>query len=118
MKVCKVCNLPKRRYYSGRLVCSECYCKQTSIYQKNNPRREAHAKYMTEVYNPKNRHKVKAMNRVTEAIKRGRLKRKNCFCGEFGEAHHHKGYAEEFWLDVVWLCRKHHEEVHHQYPHR
>lgn len=27
-------------------------------------------------------------------------------CGKGGktEAHHHRGYAREFWLDVVWLC--------------
>jgi hypothetical protein len=28
------------------------------------------------------------------------------------EAHHHLGYAEEHWLDVQWLCKKHHREVH------
>jgi len=27
------------------------------------------------------------------------------------EAHHHKGYEPEFWLDVVWLCRVHHTEA-------
>lgn len=24
------------------------------------------------------------------------------------EAHHHKGYDEDHWLDVVWLCRSCH----------
>jgi hypothetical protein len=28
------------------------------------------------------------------------------------EAHHAKGYAEPYRLDVVWLCRSHHLTVH------
>jgi hypothetical protein len=28
------------------------------------------------------------------------------------EAHHHLGYAPEHWLDVQWLCRKCHKQVH------
>ncbi len=29
------------------------------------------------------------------------------------EAHHHRGYDLEHRLDVLWLCRPHHEEAHH-----
>lgn len=28
------------------------------------------------------------------------------------QAHHHKGYDKKHWLDVVWLCPKHHLEAH------
>jgi hypothetical protein len=46
---------------------------------------------------------------VSKAVKRGDLVRPN-LCSQCGkrckpQAHHHKGYAEEFWLDVIWLCR-------------
>ncbi len=27
------------------------------------------------------------------------------------QAHHHKGYSSEHRLDVIWLCRKHHEDA-------
>lgn len=112
-KICRVCLQPNKRFYPNRLVCTVCYTNRTLAYQKANPNREYHAKYTREVYNPKNRHKVMAMNRVRDAIKFKGLKRENCFCGRFGEAHHYLGYEPEHWLDVKWLCRKHHEEAHH-----
>lgn len=28
------------------------------------------------------------------------------------QAHHWKGYEQKYWLDVNWLCRKHHNEAH------
>lgn len=37
----------------------------------------------------------------------------SCECSGRIEAHHHCGYAPEHWLDVVWLCRAHHEREHH-----
>lgn len=35
-----------------------------------------------------------------------------CVCGTTSgiEAHHHKGYDPEYWLDVEWRCREHHKE--------
>ena len=49
-----------------------------------------------------------ASNAVALAIREGRLIRaavcEECNIEGFTEGHHHKGYAEEFWLDVVWLC--------------
>lgn len=30
------------------------------------------------------------------------------------EAHHHKGYAPEHQLDVIWLCRSHHRIANRQ----
>lgn len=27
------------------------------------------------------------------------------------QAHHHRGYEREYWLDVVWLCHRHHAEA-------
>jgi ribosomal protein S27AE len=50
----------------------------------------------------------RAHRAVDYAIETGRLVRpKECSkCGATGriEAHHHKGYAREHYLDVVWLC--------------
>jgi hypothetical protein len=30
------------------------------------------------------------------------------------DAHHYKGYSREHWLDVMWLCKKHHSQAHNQ----
>lgn len=31
-------------------------------------------------------------------------------------AHHYLGYAEENWLNVMWLCEFHHKEHHRLNP--
>ena len=28
------------------------------------------------------------------------------------ESHHYRGYTEAHWLDVIWLCCKHHRRLH------
>jgi len=54
--------------------------------------------------------RAKARRAVHRALKQGILKKRSCeVCrAEKTEAHHHKGYAPENWLDVVWLCRSCH----------
>mgnify|MGYP007072099648 CR=1 FL=1 len=67
---------------------------------------------------------LRSRDRAYRAIQRGQLVRPD-LCSRCGQvpppgkdgrsgihAHHHKGYAEEFALDVVWLCAKCHEHVH------
>jgi hypothetical protein len=59
--------------------------------------------------------RVKARQAVSDAVKSGRLVRPTkcstpgCDATEI-EGHHHRGYDRENWLDVVWLCYKHHSE--------
>jgi hypothetical protein len=48
-------------------------------------------------------------------VKRGELVKKPCeVCGSCHDiqGHHHKGYAKEHHLDVVWLCRTCHNKTH------
>src|SRR5579859_4747214 len=47
---------------------------------------------------------------VKNAKAKGLLAPQPCeVCGSiYSEAHHHKGYAEENWLEIVWLCKQHH----------
>jgi hypothetical protein len=52
--------------------------------------------------------KRKARQCVNNAVNRGKLRRPTR-CGACGsacrpQAHHHRGYARRFWLDVAWLC--------------
>lgn len=53
--------------------------------------------------------KRRAQNAVYSAIKKGVIVRGDCWCGERGEAHH-PDYSKP--LDVVWLCKLHHEKLH------
>jgi hypothetical protein len=52
---------------------------------------------------------IAARRTVNNAIRDGRITRQNCHCGQFGEAHH-PDYTKP--LEVIWLCRKHHEDLH------
>lgn len=55
--------------------------------------------------------KVKAGEVVHRAIKSGKLKRCKCeVCGNKNSFAHHDDYLKQ--LDVKWLCRKHHLEIH------
>jgi len=63
-----------------------------------------------ERYRAKHRLKLIAHGKVAYAIKTGELLRQPCWaCGEIAQAHH-PDYSRP--LDVVWLCDKHHKEVH------
>jgi len=54
-------------------------------------------------------HRYKARKALNHAVEKGRIPRitTQCCaqCGEpANEYHHHKGYAQEYWLDVIPLC--------------
>ena len=56
--------------------------------------------------------RAKARKMVVTALRRGDLQKTACFtCGELEVEAHHADYSNP--LGVIWLCRKHHEEVHH-----
>lgn len=49
------------------------------------------------------------------AVKRGTVKKLPCeVCGEVRSEAHHPDYSKP--LDVMWLCRKHHANVHRMEP--
>lgn len=58
------------------------------------------------VYDPA---KVKSRRILNHEIEAGRMAAQDCWCGEKGEAHH-PDHSKP--LDVVWLCRRHHAEIH------
>jgi len=54
-----------------------------------------------------------ARERLKYAIKTGAVTRKPCeVCGSVKVEGHHWSYLKENWLNVNWLCRKHHAEEH------
>ena len=62
----------------------------------------------------RNPERMAAHAAVTKALMRGHLFKEPCReCGNPKvDAHHHNGYDYEHRLDVVWLCRPHHQAVH------
>lgn len=53
----------------------------------------------------------RARKAVYRAIKRGNMKRGNCWCGKPGQAHH-DDYSQKY--AVTWLCKEHH--IQHHFP--
>ena len=81
---------------------------------KNNPSLWAKykAKYLS---NPENLKKAKARGQINDLLKMGKISKKPCSqigsnCSGKLEAHHHD-YNKP--LDVIWLCKNHHENLHH-----
>jgi hypothetical protein len=133
-KRCSMCGKekPAEAFYAtkqGRLSgrCRPCNSEYSKKWRKKNPKRtsEIAAKYLGTAKGKKNnrrgnkvfkeRHpgKRKAHNAVAAAVRSGKLKQKPCEkpgCGHPDTEAHHPDYSKP--LDVVWLCRAHHEEVH------
>lgn len=77
---------------------------------------ETQRKRKWRLMNPFKAKLIRQANHAVEAAMKGRkLHRPSmCFnCGTVGkvEAHHHRGYAKEFWLDVLWLCVRCHRKA-------
>lgn len=110
-KRCSICGelkalkeFHRRRHYmrSGRRsACIECTRQQTLEYRTKKP----------QIADPqKNRVRV----RTRAAIKRGELVPLPCsVCGNVNVEPHHLDYrAEDAHLRVLWLCKKHHSQIH------
>jgi hypothetical protein len=55
--------------------------------------------------------KAKAVNALNHAVSTEKIIRKPCeVCGDLKSEAHHNDYSKPF--EVIWLCRKHHIEVH------
>lgn len=64
-------------------------------------------------YRNKFKEKVAAHNKVAKSIMNGSLIKLPCqICGNEKSNAHHEDYSKP--LDIIWLCRKHHEEIHHR----
>lgn len=101
------------------------YCKnkekivaRAKAYKENN---KEHVKLVNvrykKRYKENNREKIIAQTAVSNAIRDGRLVRGNCVMCELNGIvnftkieGHHEDYNKP--LDVVWVCRKHHQHIH------
>jgi hypothetical protein len=62
--------------------------------------------------------RIKSRKALWWAVESGKMKRAE-YCTKCGvrcktHGHHHNGHNQEHWLDVIWLCRACHTEVHRE----
>lgn len=56
--------------------------------------------------------KRKAHSAVSNALRDKKIFKNSCFvCGNEKVEAHHTSYKKENWLNVQWLCKKHHTEI-------
>jgi hypothetical protein len=103
-------DFPKNKSRSDGLggYCTICYNKMRSSWRSEH--RNSAVKTSAE-YRKENPEKCKAHNKVCNAVRDNRLERSPCMvCGDREAQGHHEDYSKP--LDVIWLCRKHHAELH------
>lgn len=112
----------------GRLnKCKKCCCKYAANRRvdepetvRSNDRRRAASSHrkawvieFQRIQRQREPEKYAARNAVSNAIRDGKLTRQPCkVCGSLESEAHHEDYSKP--LDVVWLCFKHHREIHGQ----
>lgn len=132
-KTCRDCNTEKpierfgrsRNYRDGfKNHCKECCGLKVKQYRATPEglakKREADRRYKSAnrsavssykyAWNERNKEKKNAQAAVWQAVKKGTLVRQPCWCGDIKSEGHHGDYSKP--LEVVWLCRKHHAELH------
>jgi len=80
-------------------------------WKKTKAGKAATARYKPSPYKQKAR---QALNYAVLAglVQRGECAQKGPKCAGAIHGHHHLGYAKKHWLDVIWLCQRHHEAEH------
>lgn len=61
---------------------------------------------------PTERIKINARHKAKIALRSGIIIKLPCYCGEIKAEMHHNDYSKP--LEVIWLCRKCHENIHHK----
>lgn len=130
MKTCKNCNQPRLEKefridsYKDKLylrkVCKSCEYKRINplILKYRAKRKEFYTEYNRKYqlsYSklPEVRIKNKAKRTTRTALENGSLKKMPCeVCKSKESQAHHPDYSRPLY--VIWLCRKHHEELHHK----
>ena len=86
--------------------------KQSQYQYKWRNENKVKLKIYIDKYKEENLHKIRARDFVHNAIRRYGFQKQPCTeCGSIEvQAHHHKGYAREHYLDIIWLCPLHHRD--------
>ena len=95
------------------------YCEQQKqwfkdwyIRNKDDPQRKARKAAQMRVYtkDPNLRERHMARWILNRRVATGQIIKQPCHCGETKVQGHHHDYASP--LNVIWLCRQHHQEEH------
>jgi len=116
---CKPCQARMARAYYEKNR-EKCLNRVSSWHKENKDKREDYRKKHPEQARVSAlrryrtyRIKCLANKAVNNAIRAGKLKRGACeVCGKPNAHGHHWSYLEKNWLNVTWLCRKHHHDEH------
>ena len=77
------------------------------------PKRKEYKKRQHSAWKEANPKKYKAQTLVNNSLRSGKLIRQPCeVCGDTKVHGHHEDYSKP--LDVMWLCHRHHMEVHNE----
>lgn len=77
---------------------------------------ECHAAYMREhrlkhsELTPEAKKKANARSYANVYLRRGKIKKQTCKCGDSNSQMHHEDYDKP--LEVIWLCRECHLDLH------
>jgi hypothetical protein len=97
---CSNCGIEVEESRKGQRYCKTCHAENM---------RKTRPKHSELTVIQRKKHNARAYLR--EYIKRGKIVRKPCeVCGELKSEPHHADYDKP--LEVIWLCRKHHLELH------
>ena len=132
-RICTLCNLLKpfsefnwdKRYNIPFSRCKQCFNEKCKQYRDSKLGKITHKKWIKSergkqvrkqafnIWKTKYPDRRKAVYYVKNAIRDGKLKRLPCEkCGNPKSQAHHFSYSKENWLNVIWLCKKHHTQVH------
>lgn len=108
---CKACT--KIDVYENRLLNREYYLLADKARSGTEARKAAHMKSQLKL-RKKHPERRKAGSAVSNALQSGKLEKQPCLCcGSTEVEGHHPDYSRP--LDVVWLCRNHHRQVHKEH---
>jgi len=90
--------------------------KKTGFYRRDGKNTYENRRESIKRYTEKNKDHINARAAVSQALKRGIIKKKPCAdCGDFKvHAHHYAGYEKKNWLTIIWLCNDHHRKAHYE----
>jgi len=99
-------------------ACSKCGGDLSDRHKKQRYCKKCHAEWMRDNrvkysdLTDEQRKKIKARSYANVYLKRGIIKRQYCLiCGDNAEMHH-DDYSKP--LEIKWLCRKHHLDLHNE----
>ena len=86
---------------------------EKEYFKRPEVRRRRVENFYQRLQDPTERMKRDAREQVRNAVRRGDLERLPCeVCGALPSQGHHEDYEKP--LDVMWLCRTHHTELHNK----